>query len=199
MSPPPVSKEERREQIMQAAITCFSRKGYHLTTMDDIVVESGLSKGSLYWHYKNKKDLLLSIANWYFSHIINGLEAAIQSAPTVMDKLKISLDAFTQILISPDPIFNVFIDFYAETRHDKELETILKDMMLPFVDSIAALIQEGVDNGELKSVNARQVSVSLMAAFDGLLLYEMMLPDEFDWVETGHLFSGIILDGLRAQ
>ena len=48
MTPPSASKEERRAQILQAALTCFARKGYHLTTMDDIVAESGLSKGSLY-------------------------------------------------------------------------------------------------------------------------------------------------------
>ena len=43
---------ERRQQILSAAMTCFIAKGYHRATMDDIVVESGLSKGTLYWYFK---------------------------------------------------------------------------------------------------------------------------------------------------
>ena len=50
------SPEVRRAQILDAAQTCLARSGYHLTTMDDVVRESGLSKGSLYWHFDSKED-----------------------------------------------------------------------------------------------------------------------------------------------
>ena len=56
----PETLEERRAQILQAASTCFSRKGYHQTTMDDIVEEAGLSKGGVYWHFSSKKELFLA-------------------------------------------------------------------------------------------------------------------------------------------
>ncbi len=45
--------EERRSQILKAALRCFAHHGYHQTTMDDIVEESGLSKGTLYWYYES--------------------------------------------------------------------------------------------------------------------------------------------------
>ena len=43
MTPKPDVSEKRKAQIYQAALVCFSRKGYHQTTMDDIVAESGTS------------------------------------------------------------------------------------------------------------------------------------------------------------
>ena len=49
------TKEERRDQLIQAAITCFGEKGYYETSMDDIVREAGLSKGALYWYFKSKR------------------------------------------------------------------------------------------------------------------------------------------------
>ena len=59
MSPKPDVSAERKQQIFEAAVACFGRKGYHLTTMDDIAAECGLSKGSLYWYFDSKKELFL--------------------------------------------------------------------------------------------------------------------------------------------
>ncbi|MCK4832919.1 MAG: TetR/AcrR family transcriptional regulator, partial [Anaerolineales bacterium] len=61
MTPKADVSAERKQQIFQAALACFGRKGYHLTTMDDIVQESGLSKGALYWYFEGKKELFLSL------------------------------------------------------------------------------------------------------------------------------------------
>ena len=43
--------------FIEAALACFVRKGYVNTTMNDIVVESGLSKGAIYWYFEGKDDL----------------------------------------------------------------------------------------------------------------------------------------------
>ena len=51
MPPRPDVSEERRGQIIEAALACFTRKGYANTTIDDIVAESGLSKGAIYWYF----------------------------------------------------------------------------------------------------------------------------------------------------
>ena len=59
------SPEVRRAQILDAAQACFSRKGYHGATMDDVVRLSGLSKGSLYWHFESKDEVLLALFDRY--------------------------------------------------------------------------------------------------------------------------------------
>ncbi len=55
------SKEERRNEILGAALEVFIEKGYDKASMDDIVRASGLSKGTLYWYFKNKKSRSLLI------------------------------------------------------------------------------------------------------------------------------------------
>ncbi|MFQ5614306.1 MAG: TetR family transcriptional regulator [Anaerolineae bacterium] len=194
------AKEDRREQILRAAIACFSRKGYHLTTMDDIVAESGLSKGSLYWHYKNKKDLLLSIMDGYFGQMGEDLEAVVQDAPTAAGKLENLLGMFVQAFNRPEmeQLVSVFIDFYAETRHDEEVGPAVRKVLLSFVDFIAPIVEEGIAAGEFKPVHPRQLTIALMAAFDGIYLYRMVLPGEFDLAETSRLVIELLLNGLRA-
>ncbi len=53
--------EVRRAQILDAAQRCFGAKGYHAATMDDLVRASGLSKGSLYWHFRSRSSM---VAAW---------------------------------------------------------------------------------------------------------------------------------------
>lgn len=61
MSPRPDVSEERKEQIIDAATHVFARSGYAKARMDDIAKETGVSKGTLYWYFKNKDAILLAI------------------------------------------------------------------------------------------------------------------------------------------
>jgi len=60
---------DRKNQILEAAFKVFIDKGYSKTTMDDIVENSGLSKGALYHYYKSKKDLFLSLIIFFHTKL----------------------------------------------------------------------------------------------------------------------------------
>lgn len=62
---------EKRHHILEVAIRLFARKGYHATSIQEIVDELGIAKGSLYFHFKSKEDLLISIYNYYIDLIYN--------------------------------------------------------------------------------------------------------------------------------
>ncbi|MDQ7097025.1 TetR/AcrR family transcriptional regulator [Desulfosporosinus sp. PR] len=55
-------QEARKNQIIEAAITCFSQKGFHRTSMQDIVAESGLSPGAIYLYFDSKEEIIKTIA-----------------------------------------------------------------------------------------------------------------------------------------
>jgi len=55
-------REQRRAQIMAVAVRCFSRSGYHRTSMTDIIKESGLSAGAIYGYFSGKQDLIHAVA-----------------------------------------------------------------------------------------------------------------------------------------
>lgn len=52
-----LEKEERKKQIKEAALQLFIEKGLVRTTMDDIIDKTGISKGGVYYHYKNKEEI----------------------------------------------------------------------------------------------------------------------------------------------
>ncbi|TET82024.1 MAG: TetR/AcrR family transcriptional regulator [Anaerolineales bacterium] len=64
ISPKPDLSAERREQILNAAEKVFTRLGFSKARIDDIVAESELSKGAIYWYYKSK-DTIIAALLWF--------------------------------------------------------------------------------------------------------------------------------------
>src|SRR5260370_42643543 len=57
----PARAEMRRRQIIEAALICFARHGFHKTTMQDIVKQSALSPGAIYCHFAGKNDIIVAV------------------------------------------------------------------------------------------------------------------------------------------
>ena len=107
-----------RQRLLEAALTCFSRKGYHQTTTDEIVAESGLGKGTLYRHFENKQHLFVSMTRWMMEGIGEDM-AMISSQPQPVIKrlramVQVLLDDMEQLL----PFFRITLDYWAHTIED---------------------------------------------------------------------------------
>ncbi|MGW0330110.1 TetR/AcrR family transcriptional regulator [Nocardia sp. NPDC003183] len=55
-------RERRRQQILDAAQLCFARKGFHNSSMQDILTESRMSAGAVYRYFESKEDLIVAVA-----------------------------------------------------------------------------------------------------------------------------------------
>ncbi len=200
MSPKVDVADERRAQIMQAATTCFARKGYHQTTMDDIVAESGLSKGSLYWYFKSKKELFLSLLNAFMEELSGELwERLADPSLSAGDKLRYSCESFASMPDSISPEFiAIMVDFWAQTRHDDEVSRMMVEIYQPYLEQLTALIEEGVASGEFRPLNAAHLASLLIAAYDGLVLQAVVgLP--IDVQEITATFLDVLLKGLKSE
>lgn len=61
---------EKKKQIMEVAMRCFSRKGFEATSIQEIAMELGMAKGSIYFYFKSKEDLLLSVIAYFGERMI---------------------------------------------------------------------------------------------------------------------------------
>jgi AcrR family transcriptional regulator len=199
MDTKPNPTEERRRQIMEAALACFVRKGYHKTTMDDIVAECGLSKGTLYWYFENKDDLFVSLIKSYFFDVRQGTDAVLQQYPTASGKLRGLAQAFVEFFHAGGEYFSVLFEFWLQSALRDELNQFMSTALSQYRQIVAGVIAEGIQSGEFKAVNAEQVALAAMAAFDGLSFYAILIPDEVDLEQTCHAFVETLLSGLLAS
>lgn len=104
---------DQKKQILTTAAKLFSTKGFHLTSMQEIAEISGISKGSMYLHFRSKDELLLSIFKFYFQQIkerILLIERDVRIS--AKDKFIAQLEAMLHQLID-------FHDFYTMQDQDK--------------------------------------------------------------------------------
>src|SRR5260370_25955431 len=81
---PKVAEETRaagRNQIIAAALTCFARAGYHVTTMADVAAQAGVSKGTPYLYFDSKEALFIALHEQWDCGIADRVNAAIAALP----------------------------------------------------------------------------------------------------------------------
>src|SRR5207244_12633077 len=103
---------DRRTQILDAALVCFAKRGFHQTSMHDISAEAGISVGLIYRYFANKETVISAMADRHKKEIQEVLERARQ-APTLLESLEILLTAHC-CENSPNVLSAVVVDLYAE-------------------------------------------------------------------------------------
>jgi AcrR family transcriptional regulator len=192
-------KARTRAQILQAALACFADKGYHQTSMDDIVAKSGLSKGALYWHFKSKQELFLSLIETYMSAYGEEASHAWSDEMPAADKIQALMKFFVDTSEQLIPFFRITIDFWAQTSEDEQLRAIFDEMLTAFQQQLGALIEEGVAKGEFRPVESRQLALALIAALDALALYKTLLADKIDIQGSAETLLEMVIAGLKPQ
>jgi len=200
VTPRPDVSEERKAQIYQAALTCFSRKGYHQTTMDDIVAESGLSKGTLYWYFEGKKELFLSLFQELMDQLGQTWESIVaDKESSATDKLLASIALFRSELGEMVPFFGVMMEAYALTRHDEDVKGIIRDFYEPYLKIMTRVIEEGIASGEFRVESVRAMALVVMTLFDGIVLAMGTGLWQRDWNEIMDAAEELVLHGLGAE
>lgn len=199
MAPSQKLSIERKNQIHQAALTCFNRKGYHWATMDDIVAESGLSKGTLYWYFSSKRELFVSLLEEAMDQF--GIEwAAMINNPqlSATEKLTASLAFFKTEMVKMPPVINILLEAWSLLRHDEEVESYLSEFYKPYVDRMTGIIEEGIASGEFDSDSPSDSAVVIVTLFDGILLAISMGIVREDWDRVIDAAESLVLRGLSA-
>src|SRR5256886_2945704 len=81
------SNPDRRSQILEAALICFAKRGFHQTSMHDISSEAGISVGLIYRYFENKEALISAMGDPHKKEISEKLECA-RPATTVLETLQ---------------------------------------------------------------------------------------------------------------
>ncbi|MBF4692202.1 TetR/AcrR family transcriptional regulator [Fusibacter ferrireducens] len=93
--------EVRRTEIMEAALRLFSEKGYLKTTTQDIIDEVKISRGLLYYHFKDKEDILYCLVERYSEPLLQRLSTIAYNEKTAIEKVRAFVEA---TLISPNTV-----------------------------------------------------------------------------------------------
>jgi AcrR family transcriptional regulator len=193
------TKKESHTRIIQAALDCFSHKGYNQTTMDDIAAASGLSKGSLYWHFKNKEDLLESaIRELFIEHLGEEPLYQLSNLATASEKLLVLAQTAVDMSSQVSGMFNLFVEYWGSSSQRAQDEQVWMELILQYKDILVKVIEEGINTGEFHQTDAEALAWGILATYDGLAAYIMFKPD-IDIPQISITFVNTLLHGLETK
>jgi len=193
-SPPPVRRApraQRRSQILEAALRCFARHGYHGTTMDALVRESGLSKGSLYWHFESKLDVALALFDALAEAIFERWEDAARERATAPEVLREALFGTLAALSGERDRAGVWLEFFAIDEARERIAAVYATSRA----KLARVVADGMARGELRAVDPQATAAALVGLGEGLALQAMVDPD-FDVLGCSDALWALVERGL---
>jgi AcrR family transcriptional regulator len=179
---PKISEEKRqarRDQILAASWRCFSRKGIHSTSMDEIVREANLSFGAVYLYYKSKDDLIIAA----FSSAFQEMGALLAPIFTAEDPCSpaIFFREVAKILSSyahrDDLNFGVaFLMGWSEAQSNPKLKEIIVAGQLRYREAGTALVRKWQKRGDLLAKSQpEKVSKVLLSFFLGFIVQSALI------------------------
>ena len=198
MSPKQDLTVERREQILNAAEKVFNRLGFNKARMDDIVVESGLSKGALYWYYKSKNAIILALLDRVFVGEIAQFEKLVDAEGSASERLEQLMRAMAQEMASLKRLMPLMFEFVALAARQKSVRETLGGYYRRYHRIISEIIRQGIDSGEFGDIDADEVALAFITLGEGLAMLWFIDPDWVDWDDVHELPTKLLLDRFRS-
>jgi len=166
-------KENTKTQILEAALHVFVKSGYSKTTMDDIVLKSGHSKGAIYHYYSSKKDLFLALIDYWESYFFKNIINKDLSNNNPDELLRdITLDVI-KTFKSSKHIFLAELEFWSLSNHDLDIRKKTTQLYLKLIDLFKTIISKGVRTGLYKKIDLDVASLSVMTALQGVIWFSI--------------------------
>jgi TetR/AcrR family transcriptional regulator len=143
-------RQQRRNDIVEAAESLFSEKGFKGTTMQEISERVELSKGTIYLYFKSKEELYLSVCVKGVAEFGEDLEAAASGAGGLEDIIKAVYMAYVKHSLEKPTIFRVLRDtFIEQVRQNLSQDTIeeISGIIRSWLELESGLIEEGIERG----------------------------------------------------
>jgi AcrR family transcriptional regulator len=181
----------RRQQIIDAARACFTRNGFHATTMQDVIREAGLSVGAVYRYFKSKEDLIGAIVDEVVAEIAERLKEATTARPLLpVDETIGQVFKVMEPALGPDGTFRVALQVWSESLYNPVLQDLVSRLYAKLRGLFLEYAQGLDDEGRLpEGVEPESLAVVLLSLVQGYALQRVL---------TGQPDPQTYLAGVRA-
>ncbi len=163
--------EETRRQLLRSALDVFAERGYAATRLSEIAEAAGLTRGAIYWHFKNKEDLFLELIRSRIDPFIQVVDHILARGFGALETLKAIVSEVPTALIHSVELLAYQKLMFIHSRHIgafPQLEQLMGEELDQLKKRVAEVVRKGQQNGEIVGVNAEAVVISLMALMVGL-------------------------------
>jgi AcrR family transcriptional regulator len=169
-------KLETRRDILAAAYRVFAEKGYAQTTIDDVAMACGVSKGAIYHHFASKEELFRGLLDDH-RHEIEGMRAAIAGATSFADVLRGVVDVWLDHYRSDASFMPLSLELRVQATRAPWAREFVADFYAQLRLMIAALLRASQDAGFVRDdLDVEAAATLLFGVLDGPCLQASIDP-----------------------
>jgi AcrR family transcriptional regulator len=189
------TRAQRRQHILTSAWRCFSRDGFHATSMDDIIGATGMSSSAVYRYFRSKEEIVRASAEEGIGNVrqifVDLLDR--DACPDPAETLTHLVAELHRRTDNPDyDMTRLALQTWAEALRDPVLHHRVRQQYLDALEHAAELAQRWRDNGYLPpDADTKAVARSLFSIMQGLIVMHHVVDD----IPAGALRTGVALLG----
>jgi len=192
------ASSQNSENILKAALELFSKKGYNGTSIDAIAEKVGITKGAIYWHFKDKLSLYNAVDNYSSEQWDKKVTQPISKISDPKLKLESLIKNTFEFCHKNPMIFDFMMTFL-------EGPLVLQSRMRKkVIDSyageraiIAGIISDGIKQGQFKNVDPMTFATFLVGATDGILIQWSLDRSSVDLDLEASVILRVLFEGLE--
>ena len=162
--------EQRREQMLRAALEVISERGYPDTRIADVAERIGISPALVIYYFKTKDQLLTEAIRYSEDQWYASCQRRMASLPTAAGQLEelVAMSCLPEADPEPPGYWLLWLDFWAQAARNAEVASVRQKSDERWRQMITSLVIAGQAAGEFRGVDAAAFAISLSALLDGL-------------------------------
>ena len=152
---------DRRTEILKSAAAAFRRRGYHGASVDEIASALEMTKGNLYYYFKNKEEILFACHEYSLDKLLALMDDVQAEAISPEAKLRKLMLAFVHLIL--DDLHGTALTLDPEALSPVLLKRVIAKRDR-FDHGIRAIIQQGIDQGEFRPGDPKMIEFAMMGA-----------------------------------
>ena len=152
---------DRRIEILKSAAAAFRRRGYHGASVDEIASALEMTKGNLYYYFKNKEEILYACHEYSLDLLLALMKDVLAEPSSPEAKLRRLVEAFVHTIL--DELHGTALTLDPEALSPPLLKRIIAKRD-EFDQGVRAIIQEGIDQGLFKPGDPKMIEFAMMGA-----------------------------------
>lgn len=194
-----MTDNQTKETILAAATQLFAQKGFHQTSMNDIVIMSGISKGGVYWHFKSKEDIIATILEAFFAREEAELVALLtQNSPT-QERILTFLRQMAGVMAEMEETVALGLECYVLAMRQTAVRAFVQGYFHRYQTLVKTLLQQGMARGEFMALDSAAAALALSALVEGMILLWTLRDTPFDLTEQLVAAAQTYLRGLSSD
>lgn len=179
-------------------MSVFARLGIDNAKMTDIASAAGIGKGTIYEYFRSKDEVFAAAFELFQEEMDAEIGRRIWGVADPEEKLRVLVRTFVDIMVKHHADFvEIMLEFWAEGIRRGHEVLDMKSMYEKYRQYIAAFLEEGVEKGAFRPLDAALVASTILGALDGLMLQWFLDREVFDLDRAGEELTRVILKGIE--